>query len=262
MQREVWHQPWTDLVTGDCALDLDCFIIHLLRARDRAAQVAATQALLPVRCHVMPAVDGQAMTEDQSTAYAKGALSPKYPFALRPSEVATFHSHRACWQRIVDAGLPAALILEDDLEIDTDVFLPALSLAAEHAQDGDFVRFPIKRREDAGQDVAKADGIRLSRHDAVALGMVAQLVTHGAAKALLAASARFDRPVDTFLQVTWVHGARVLTAWPTGIREVSDQLGGSLIGRKDGLMQKLRREVLRPIYRRRIAAMARQHPNG
>ncbi|MFX0546377.1 glycosyltransferase family 25 protein [Roseovarius sp. S1116L3] len=243
-------------------MDLDCFIIHLARAKERAAQVAATQAALPLRCHVMPATDGQSMSGAETRAYTPRALKPRYPFALRPSEVATFHSHRACWQRIVDEDMAAALILEDDLEIDTGVFLPALALAMAHCEDGDFVRFPIKRREDAGEDIATDKTIRLSRHDAVALGMVAQLVTKGAARALLAATQRFDRPVDTFLQMTWVHGVRVLTVWPTGIREVSAQLGGSLISRKEGVWPKLRREVLRPVYRRRIAAMARKHPNG
>ncbi|MEX1236451.1 MAG: glycosyltransferase family 25 protein [Roseovarius sp.] len=243
-------------------MDLDCFIIHLTRARDRAAQVAATQSALPLRCHVMPATDGQSMTDAEARAYTPTALRPRYPFDLRPSEVATFHSHRACWQRIVDDGLAAALIIEDDLEIDTQVFLPALALARAHARDGDFVRFPIKAREDTGDTLAREDGIRLSRHDAVALGMVAQLVTKGAARKLLAASQTFDRPIDTFLQMTWVHGARILTAWPTGIDEVSARLGGSLISRKEGLAAKLRREALRPLYRRRIAAMARRYPNG
>ncbi|WP_324751889.1 glycosyltransferase family 25 protein [Roseovarius sp. Pro17] len=242
-------------------MDLDCLIIHLERARDRLPQVEATKAALPLRTHVMPAVDGQSMTKQQASAYAQRALSPRYPFPLRPSEVATFHSHRACWQRIINDDMPAALILEDDLEIDTTVFLPALELANAHVLDGDFVRFPIKWREDTGRDLATSGDIRLSQHDAVALGMVAQLVTRGAAEALLTATERFDRPVDTFLQMTWVHGARILTAWPSGIREVSEQLGGSTISRQDGLLQKLRREVLRPLYRRRIAAMAKRHPN-
>ncbi|MFD0858672.1 glycosyltransferase family 25 protein [Roseovarius aquimarinus] len=242
-------------------MDLDCFIIHLERAHERAAQVAATQDALPLRCRVMPAVDGQAMTEAEARAHVPGLLPPRYPFALRPSEVATFHSHRACWRRIVDEGLPAALILEDDLEIDTQRFLPALELACGAVRDGDFVRFPIKPREEAGEVIAKNGTARLGRHDAVALGMVAQLVTQGAARKLLDATERFDRPVDTFLQMTWVHRVRILTAWPTGIEEVSARLGGSLIQRKEGLWPKLRREVLRPIYRRRIAALARKHPN-
>ncbi|WP_281966633.1 glycosyltransferase family 25 protein [Roseovarius nanhaiticus] len=243
-------------------MDLDCFIIHLARATERAAQVAATQAALPLRCHVLPAVDGQSMSAAEARAYQPGLLAPPYPFDLRASEVATFHSHRAAWRRIVDGALPAALIIEDDLEIDTDVFLPALDLACTHMRGGDFVRFPIKPREDAGTQIAHRGAVRLGCHDAVALGMVAQLVTLKAAQRLLDATERFDRPVDTFLQMTWVHGVRILTAWPTGIEEVSARLGGSLIQRKEGALQKLRREVLRPIYRRRIAAMARKHPNG
>lgn len=242
-------------------MDLDCLIIHLERATGRAVQVASTAAALPLRCHVVAAVDGQSMTGSEARAYAPGMLRPRYPFAMRPSEVATFHSHRACWQRIVDADMSAALVIEDDLQIDLEAFLPALALAIDHAKDGDFVRFPMKRREDEGEEVARDGSARLSRHRTVALGMVAQLVTQGAARALLDATPKIDRPVDTFLQMTWEHGVRILTAWPTGIEEISAQLGGSLIGRKEGILAKLRREVLRPIYRQRIAKMARQHSN-
>lgn len=234
-------------------------IIHLARARARLPQVEATADMVPLRSHVMTAVDGQQMSDAQSQAYVRKLLRPTYPFRLRQSEVATFHSHRACWQRIVDDDLDAALILEDDLELDPEVFPKALDLAMANIQPGDFVRFPFKLRENALHEIASAGAIRLQSYDRIALNMQAQLVTRDAAKALLAASETFDRPVDSFLQMQWVHHVRVLTVWPSGVREISGELGGSMIGRKNGLADKLRREVLRPLYRRRIRTLARRH---
>lgn len=237
-------------------------IIHLERAEARLPQVEATRKAVPLESHVVRAVDGQQMSEAHANAYRRKLMRPTYPFTMRSSEIAAFHSHRACWQKILDDDLDAALILEDDLHLQEDVFPRALSLALSNIQQGDFVRFPIKLREERTQEVDTSDEIGVHLYDRIALGMVAQLVTRDAARALLAASERFDRPVDTFLQMQWVHNVRVLTVWPSGVREVSAELGGSMIGRKGGLVAKLRREILRPLYRRKIRALARQHLNA
>ena len=237
----------------------DCLIIHLDRAHARLPQVKATKDMLPLGTHVVAAVDGQQMSDRFSRAYRRRLRQPYYPFQLRSSEVATFHSHRACWKRIVDDGLDAALILEDDLALDPDVFLHALELTSANIAPGDYVRFPIKLREDAIREIASSGAIRLQSYDRIGLGMQAQLVTRGAATTLLAATQEFDRPVDDFLQMQWVHGARVLTVWPSGVSEISSELGGSLISRKSGFFEKLRREILRPIYRRKMRILARRN---
>ena len=81
--------------------------------------------------------------------------------------------------------------------------------------------------------------------------MVAQIVTFDAAKRLLERTTRFDRPVDTYLQLRWQHGVRILTLWPNGVREISSRLGGSLIQEKSN-GDRLRRELLRPLYRAKL----------
>ncbi|MDD9725215.1 glycosyltransferase family 25 protein [Roseovarius sp. SK2] len=243
-------------------LKAECMIIHLERAEARLPQVEATKKAVPLDSHVVRAVDGQQMSEAHADAYRRKLMRPTYPFTMRSSEIAAFHSHRACWQKILGDDLDAALVLEDDLHFQEDVFPKALTLALSNIQPGDFIRFPIKLREEKTEEIDTSGGIGLHRYDRIALGMVAQLVTRDAARALLAASEQFDRPVDNFLQMQWVHGVRVLTVWPSGVREVSAELGGSMIGRKEGLWQKLRREILRPLYRRKIRAMARQHLNA
>ena len=240
----------------------DCMIIHLERAHARFPQVESTIDMLPLKSHVLAAVDGEQMSESHSQAYVRKLLRPHYPFKLRKSEVATFHSHRACWQKIIDEGLDAALILEDDLKLNPKVFLQALDLAMASIQPGDFVRFPIKVRENALRDIASSGSIRLQKYDRVGLGMVAQIVTRDAAKALLIATERFDRPVDTFLEMQWVHNVRVLTVWPSGVSEISSELGGSLISRTSGVFERVRREVLRPLYRRKIRTLSRRTLNA
>ena len=234
-------------------------IIHLERATTRRAQVAILKDMLPLTAEIVDAVDGQKLTNPQAQAYARRLMRPYYPFVLRPSEVAVFHSHRRCWQKIVDDGLDAALILEDDLDLDSQIFPRALTLAQDHLGACDFVRLPIKERGNPVEEIASNGAVRLQAYDRVGLGMQAQLVSRGAAQALLAASECFDRPVDDFVQMQWLHEVRVLTVWPSGVQEISGALGGSLNSSRTGGLEKLRREVLRPLYRHRMARRARQY---
>lgn len=242
--------------------DLTAFIIHLARAENRRDQVAALRTALPCASEVVWAVDARApemMAAPGLAVHVPAHLSPRYPYVLRDTEVACFHSHRKCWQRIVDEGLSAVLILEDDIALDPVVFPAALKLALLAIRPGDLIRMPFKRREDVGRVIAANGGITLRQPQEVALGMQAQVVTLEAARRLLQATERFDRPVDCLLQMPWEHGARVLSVWPSGVSEHSAVLGGSTIGHKSTGWDKIRREVMRPFYRRRIAQLSREH---
>jgi len=241
---------------------LKALIIHLERAENRRAQVAGLRDSLPCPSEVVWAVDARAPADAAATGTGRPVprhLSPRYPYALRDTEVACFQSHRKCWQQIVDEELDVALVLEDDVELDPVVFPAALTLALSVIRQGDFVRFPYKRREDAGEVIAAEGNMSLRRPEEVALGMQVQIVTLEAARRLLRATETFDRPVDCLLQMPWEHGARVLSIWPSGVSERSEDLGGSTIGHKAFGLDKIRRELLRPIYRHRISRLSRAH---
>ncbi|WP_417247636.1 glycosyltransferase family 25 protein [Celeribacter sp.] len=234
------------------------FIVHLERAVERRPQVDRLIDRLPVDAHVIPAIDGSKQNAAMRKCYVRNLLKPRYPFALRDAEIATFMSHRKCWQYIVDEGLESALIVEDDVEIDRTDFDRALDVVSRNIEQGDLIRFPIRPRETARRTIAFG-AIALFQPDRIGLGMVAQIVTAEAAKRLLERTTQFDRPVDTYLQLEWDHGVRVRTLWPSGVEEVSENLGGSLIGTPMTIHKKLRHEILRPIYRLQLKIAARRH---
>lgn len=237
-------------------------VVHLERSVEREAQVADICAKSPFPTEVISAVDARASSGPSDEVWGRyhpDLIVPKYPYALRDSEVACFRSHRKCWAMIVEKNLDAALIVEDDVEIETNAFTEALSVAMSALSPGDFVRFPHKKRNDEGKVVASKDQIVLTRPREVALGMVAQLVTRDAALKLLEASKSFDRPVDCLLQMPWEHEVRVLSVWPSGISENSQALGGSTIGHKTFGLSKIKREIQRPLYRYRLSRLARAH---
>ncbi|MFP1646719.1 glycosyltransferase family 25 protein [Pontitalea aquivivens] len=227
------------------------------RATARLAQVRRLRQELPIAPSIMKAVDGASMTGPQQAHYKRHLLRPSYPFPLRPAEVATFLSHRACWQAIVNQGLDAALILEDDVALEEPAFSRALEAAQALMVQGDMVRFPIKMREKPGKILSAGVDPCVMVPRSIGLGMVVQIVTRDAARVLLEKTRHFDRPVDTYLQMRWDHGLRVLTVWPSGVREISADLGGSLIGKRRGLWDRIRREILRPLYRLQLSLYQR-----
>ena len=172
-------------------------------------------------------------------------------------EVACFQSHRKCWQEILDRDLEAALIIEDDVDILDEEFSAAVELAMKEIKMGDLIRFPIKSREKPRSRIVKRDNISIFEPTLVGLGTQAQIVTYDAARQLLERTERFDRPIDVYLQLRWKHGVRILTLWPNGIRERSSSLGGSLIGEERNKSDKLRRELLRPLYRAKVKFFSR-----
>ncbi|WP_163267853.1 glycosyltransferase family 25 protein [Chelativorans alearense] len=234
----------------------EAFIVHLARAHGRARQVERLRQSLPLPVTVIEAVDGQTLPEETVAKVYKPRLHrPRYPFPLRISEVACFLSHRRAWQAIVDRKLDAGLVVEDDVEIDPARFADVLNLALAHAGRGDLVRFPKNDQGETGHEAARVQkaGLIVPRHPG--LGMQAQLVGHDAAEALLAFTREFDRPVDTLVQMNWLHGARVLTAKPVSIREVAADLGGTTVqGKAKPLTEILGREVRRARYRLAVRA--------
>ena len=239
----------------------DCLIIHLERSLERKPQVSKLKKDLAFRTKVIEAIDGSKADNDFSKSYTPRLLRPYYPFNLRSAEVACFQSHRKCWQEILDQGLEAALIVEDDVDIIDEEFMSAVKLAMKEIKMGDLIRLPVKPREKPRNRSVKRDNISIFEPTLVGLGTQAQIVTYDAARRLLESTKRFDRPIDVYLQLRWKHGVRILTLWPNGVREHSSSLGGSLIGKEKNYGNKLRRELLRPIYRAKVSLYARIKKN-
>jgi GR25 family glycosyltransferase involved in LPS biosynthesis len=239
--------------------DLHGYVIHLRKATRRGPQVEWIAAHAPCPVTVIDAVDGSALDQNQLDACRQDLHEPHYPFELRPGEYGAFHSHRACWKMIVEGDARAGLILEDDLDFAPEIFARAVRLAMSCGIEDAYVRFPLRRRETASAPIATDGDLRLISPEVIALGAVGQVVGKEAARRLLAVTEKFDRPVDTFLQMRWVHGVRVLSVWPSSLKEVSAGLGGSLIQAKTPQWRaKIAREWKRFCYRRAVAAWSRK----
>ena len=240
-------------------MNIKCFVIHLERANERFSQVQKILSQSPIPSEIIYAVDGKKMDEKENSSYKKNIIPPFYPFDLRPSEVAAFHSHRKCWKKILDDKLDAGLIFEDDIEFRDLSLRDVIIFLSQHSGKNDYIRLPYRQNENVNKIIAEKGEMMLFTPQEVALGALAQFVTAGAAEQLLELTRWFDRPIDTYIQMKWHHGIRVLSLWPSCINEISKSLGGSTIQEKTPLTNKLKREIKRFIYRRTVTRLSKNN---
>jgi GR25 family glycosyltransferase involved in LPS biosynthesis len=240
------------------------FIIHLERAIGRRGSVESLRSALSIPSEILPAVDGRSLTSEATRAvYVRARYAPRYPFALTLSEIGAFLSHRAAWRRIVDDGLDYGVVFEDDAAIDPAGFVALLDFLGSERARWSYILMPAAGLEPAGASLARRGDATLLRPHTPQLRAIGQVVSREAAEKLLAVTAPFDRPVDTFLQMNWITAVPVLVALPTPIRDVSRETGGTTVQRKRiGLVSRLHHEAMRPIYRAQVLKRYRRqlHP--
>lgn len=242
--------------------EIEAFIIHLARATARRPQVDRLLHACPVPAHVLEAVDGRGLSQAEiDVVYTRKSLyAPRYPFALTVGEVGCFLSHRKAWQAILDSGCDAGLVIEDDVEMDGAAFGRALELARKHIAAHGVIQFQVRKIAEPGL-VSAADGsVQLTRPVQIPLRASCTLYSRAAAQLLLEQTVCFDRPVDTYIQMYWLTGLRPCLAIPSGVSDKGNEIGGTTIqSRNVSLLKRLRRELLRPVYRVRIAALSRSN---
>jgi glycosyl transferase family 25 len=236
------------------------FVIHLERAVGRRPSVEALMGALPIPSEILPAVEGRRLsTEEAGAACVRARHAPRYPFALGLPEIGAFLSHRAAWRRIVDEGLDSAVVFEDDASVDPERFAALLDFLAAERRRWTYALMPAAGLEPTGEALARGGGFTLLRPYSPPLRAIGQVVSREAAERLIAVTAPFDRPIDTFLQMNWVTGVTLLVVTPTPIRDVSRETGGTTVQRKRlGLLERLHHEAMRPIYRAQVVKRYRR----
>lgn len=227
------------------------YIVHLERSTARHRQVRELAKSLPLPTAVLPAVDGRLLDEVTRRRFVRRRIhSPRYPFKLLDTEVGCFLSYRRVWEAMLADGCDAGLIAEDDVAAASPRFIDVIEHAIAAIQPDEYIRFPLHERGEGVIPPSASKSFAIIEPRLPGLGMQMQLVGREAARRLLAASEVFDRPVDSFVQMQWIHGARVLSARPVIIREVDFALGGSVVQLKNGgLVHKAVHEFRRPILR-------------
>ncbi len=236
------------------------FIIHLQRSSGREAQVKDLISKSPFETEIVDAVDGAKLSQAEIDACfsEKPLLQPVYPFGLNAGEIGCFLSHMRAWQKIVDQDLTAGLVFEDDVQIDTEIFAAALGAAKAWSPDYGFIQFQVRKVAPDNPELGQIGSNKLVRPVPTLLRCSAQLVNNATAKKLLELTARFDRPVDTLLQMHWITGVQPVCVVPSGVTDRTQETGGSTLSLKRPMHVKILREIMRFSYRRKIIHLSKK----
>lgn len=240
---------------------IETLIIHLARATGRRAQVDGLLSGTAYPARIIDAVEGSVLSSDQQDRVLadRPIFRPRYPFPLNAGELGCFLSHRSAWQQIVDEGLDAALILEDDVAL-VDGFKTAAAFAAQHVSELGYIQFQVRPvPEPKTKMIAQGDAVSIVRPQVTPLRTSAQMVSHAAAVRLLSLTEQVDRPVDTFLQSHWYTGLHLCCVAPSGVEDRTAESGGSTISTRKPVAEKIKREWKRARYR---AAVKGRSSNG
>ncbi len=241
-------------------MQLHAFILHLTRAEKRRENAKKLLENCGLAGEIWPAVDGSAMSSgDLETTVGAKLFQPTYPFPLKTGEIGCFLSHRQIWAEMQARNIEAALIIEDDAGIETDVLDAAIDLAQTHIQKLGYIQFQTRHHKGPSTLIDTSGSSALVVPQNTGLRTTAQMVSKQAAARLLALSETIDRPVDTFVQSHWHTGLRPAEIYPSGICDIADTLDGSTIqGGKKPFWEKVWREAARTHYRSAVSRLSRQ----
>ena len=182
---------------------MPAYVVNLKRRTDRLRRLRRNN---PSGYDVVEAVD--AADRELPTRQWGGADADR---RLTPGMVACFMSHRSVWKRIVEAGHPFALVLEDDADVViddarktiaeyVDALLPGWNLLFlgtndAHAKTSDLKEF--------SGDVHVATGVFYGTHCYV-------ISRDCAADLLDKTSEGFDQPVDVYMHMNVATGRYVV----------------------------------------------------
>ena len=220
--------------------DIRTYVINLDRAPDRLAAMDTQLQSLRLPYERIAAVDAANVTEAMVTSVTAprlGALfkgMPGYRQTVKSGptiywpevgryfvagEIACYLSHGRALQAFVDSGAEAALILEDDAEIDADI---ADVIDVIH-------RLPPRAR------IVKLEGIQASYETNYPVASVGErnvmmmlkpstgaagyYVNRAGAEQILPRLLPIREPFDAFLRQYWSHGVEVLETRPFPVRQ-------------------------------------------
>lgn len=206
---------------------LPIFVISLKRRVDRLQHMQALLAARGLQAEFVDAVDGAALTPEQSARYDRRRALRVYGAEMNAAEIGCHLSHLEVYRRIVARGLDTALVLEDDIDCDAD-FADLLDglLAAPH-QDWLILRLQSIKGEilnpdrpaTLGDPVQRVRGRTLARVRSGVVGGCAYLIRREGAARMLRYADRPFMPIDQAMDRYWENGIAPYVLRPFPVRQ-------------------------------------------
>ncbi len=180
--------------------------------------------------HIVNGYIGTDPIIDSITDLRKMALFTKRP--MTKSEIATYATHRLCWETLLKSGSDYALVLEDDFQfVSPQIVIKCIENAREFFSAGcDIVKlFDFPRGSKSTVAIRKSfHDIELLKWQRPRAGMVAYLISRKGAEKMLSRKSIF-RVVDEDTKYYWELGVDIWSLAQNAVVDGSIAMGGSLL---------------------------------
>ncbi|WP_145735102.1 glycosyltransferase family 25 protein [Nitrospirillum pindoramense] len=235
----------TASVPSSPTLPCPVFVINLEHDGVRRAHMTDQCARLGLAAEFVPAVNGRALGDADRAAYDRAKALRVYGVEMLDTEIGCYLSHYRLYERMVRENIPAALILEDDVELSPALPRIVADLLADPAPEWQVVRLESLRprvrepkspkfRGRTVKTLRDGELVRLGTH---VLGFGAYLIRLEGARRMLDYGRRIFMPVDQTMDRYWDNGIAPYLVRPIPVRQRTDmdsRIGARPAGRHEG----------------------------
>jgi glycosyl transferase family 25 len=193
---------------------LPAFVINLDRSLDRRVFIEAEAARVGLQFERTAAAEGVAVPDWLKHEFldANGAIAS----SLIPSEVGCYASHLLVHKRVVLDGLPYALVLEDDVQLELDLVATTQAAIAAAPAGWDYIHLSGLVRRTVYSLAALPSGRHLVRHSRIPTNTGGYLISRSGAEKMLVPDLRV-RPIDQDFRYPWLRDLDVLAVYPSPV---------------------------------------------
>lgn len=202
-------------------MDLPVFLINLDRSPERLAFMLdqwgafAHDKVPTTHLERVAGVDG--------TENVPAWLAPEFPKngPLTPGRIGCYASHMVVAQQIIGRGLPCALVLEDDVTLDSDFVKVARRAVMESPAGWDIIHLSSHYKRAVVHVADIGPGRALVRHTRLPVNTAAYLISNAGARKLIAPRDRV-LPNDMDFRYAWRLDLEIYGVFPEPARQLEN----------------------------------------
>lgn len=204
------------------------FVLNLERDVKRRTHMQRMLAMLNIQGEFVPAIEGTTLSQRDLAMYDARKALRIYGTEMLLGELGCYLSHYRLYLRIVKDHIPYALILEDDIHIQSTLPDIVNDLVADPMPEWLIVRLDTMRLKVREPSSKKFTGtlIQNMRHGQLfrlrvhALGSAAYLITHAGAQRMLDYGRDIFMPIDHTMGRFWENGITPYVVRPFPVKQL------------------------------------------
>lgn len=205
------------------------YVINLPEAKERREYAAKQLDSAGIHFEFFDAIRGEVAIRD---CYFESFDSERFRLntgrLVAIGELGCFASHRALWQRCVDAKEPV-VVMEDDFNI-LENFPDALRSCQKLIRQLGWIRLQATSRGKL-LTIGASEEFNVGRYRKVPFGLMCYCISPEVAQRFLQLTAKVEAPVDEFTKQFWVHKQPMFALTPYSVSPSIMSVESTIVGR-------------------------------